>query len=149
MVESNMIIEEVTPQSGDYKIAKDIRERVLRKPLGLTFTEQDMAEDQADIHFIMKDPANGVVAGTVVMKPLSDSNWRLRQLAVEPKYQGQNIGGFLTRHCEGFARQKGAQKVILHSRLNVVKFYQNMGYVSVGEEFYEVGIPHFRMEKVL
>jgi len=147
MIESSMSIQEVSPQSSDYKAALDIRERVLRKPLGMTFSDQDIAEDQADVHFVIKDA--GTVAGTVVMKPTNDGNWRLRQLAVEPKYQGQNIGGFLTRHCEGFARSKGAQKIVLHSRLNVVKFYQAMGYITVSEEFYEVGIPHFKMEKTL
>jgi predicted GNAT family N-acyltransferase len=147
MLESSMSVQEISLQSGDYKAALDIRERVLRKPLGMTFTDQDLAEDQNDIHFVIKDA--GVVAGTVVMKPMSDGNWRLRQLAVEPKYQGQNIGGFLTRHCEGYARSKGAKKIVLHSRLNVVKFYQAMNYITIGEEFYEVGIPHFKMEKTL
>jgi len=37
----------------------------------------------------------------------------------------------------------------LHARSPVVEFYQKSGYAIIGESFEEVGIQHFRMQKVL
>jgi predicted GNAT family N-acyltransferase len=39
--------------------------------------------------------------------------------------------------------------MVLHARETAVPFYNALGYNSVGAQFEEVGIPHFRMEKAL
>ena len=142
-----MDIREINPQSPEYSTAVNLRERVLRKPLGFDFTESEMAEDASDTHFIMTD--GDEIAGTVVLKKESPELMRLRQLAVEPKYQGRNIGGFLISHCEAFAQKSGAKKIKMHARNSVVKFYEKYGYVVVSDQFTEVGLPHFEMEKSL
>ncbi len=38
-------------------------------------------------------------------------------------------------------------KITLHARKNAVPFYLALGYKIIGEEFEEVGLPHFEMEK--
>ena len=47
------------------------------------------------------------------------------------------------------ARATGIKKIEFHARKTAVKFYQKLGYHLEGEEFLEVGIPHFKMEKNL
>jgi predicted GNAT family N-acyltransferase len=37
----------------------------------------------------------------------------------------------------------------MHARKNAIGFYEKMGYKSSGQEFEEVTIPHFVMEKAL
>lgn len=142
-----MFIQEIKIGSEDYKKALDIRDRVLRKPLGLEFTRAEYDADKNDTHFILKDGT--AVAGTVTLKEIDDKILKLRQLAVEPKYQGRNIGSFLTRHCEDYAKQNGYVKIVLHARLTVVKFYLKKGYKIISDEFTEVGLPHHKMEKIL
>jgi predicted GNAT family N-acyltransferase len=50
---------------------------------------------------------------------------------------------------EEVSKKMGYSKMILHARKVVVLFYQKQGYRTLGEEFLEVGIPHFKMEKDL
>jgi predicted GNAT family N-acyltransferase len=40
-------------------------------------------------------------------------------------------------------------QIQLHARSNAVKFYKSMKYEIVSEQFLEVGIPHFKMQKIL
>jgi predicted GNAT family N-acyltransferase len=37
----------------------------------------------------------------------------------------------------------------MHARINSIGFYEKMGYKKRGEEFVEVTIPHYLMEKFL
>jgi predicted GNAT family N-acyltransferase len=37
----------------------------------------------------------------------------------------------------------------MHARSNAVGFYEKVGYRTIGEQFMEVTIPHFIMEKKL
>ncbi|NOZ36403.1 MAG: GNAT family N-acetyltransferase [Chlorobi bacterium] len=41
------------------------------------------------------------------------------------------------------------QKIVLHARKTAVSFYLKLNYKIISEQFYEVGIPHFKMRKML
>jgi predicted GNAT family N-acyltransferase len=51
--------------------------------------------------------------------------------------------------AENIARDLGYKKLCMHARKTAVGFYQKLGYGIAGEEFVEVTIPHFIMEKAL
>jgi predicted GNAT family N-acyltransferase len=38
---------------------------------------------------------------------------------------------------------------MMHARKTAVPFYERIGYQVAGEEFLEVGIPHYEMRKLL
>jgi ribosomal protein S18 acetylase RimI-like enzyme len=74
---------------------------------------------------------------------------RLRQMAVLNNLQGKGIGRALMQFAENIARDRGFQKITMHARQTAVGFYEKLGYRVCGQEFEEVTIPHYVMEKLL
>jgi GNAT superfamily N-acetyltransferase len=74
---------------------------------------------------------------------------RLRQMAVLNDLQGKGIGRALMNFAENLARDRGYKTMSMHARKNAVGFYEKMGYSVAGDEFIELTIPHYIMEKKL
>ena len=126
----------------------DLRRRVLRRPLGLDFTTEDL-ERERDDRFCCAVAQNGSVVGCLLLSSNGPRSRRMRQVAVEPLLQGKGIGRILVLYSEEICRSLEIETIVLHARLNVVPFYKRLGYNVVGEEFEEVSIPHLRMIKEL
>lgn len=137
------IIEFGTPEF-DEEIA--LRDKVLRKPLGLEYTAAQIADEWDSIHLGVYH-SGGQLLGCLVLKPLPDGEWKMRQVAVDPEWQGKGLGGMLVEFSEKYLIRKGAFKMVLHARDTAVEFYRSLGYSIVGDPFTEVGIPHRAMEK--
>jgi hypothetical protein len=123
----------------------DLREEVLRKPLGLSLRNEDLSRDNSNEIFIAIH--EGKVVGTVFLQPLENNEAQLRAMAVYNEWQGKGIGRMLVNALEEYAWANGFSKVVLHSRKVAMGFYSNLGYQHYGSEFTEVGIPHYMMEK--
>lgn len=129
--------------SGDYAKALDLRLNVLRLPLGLTFTDADIAAERDEVCLAAFD-ASGAVVGSVNLVP--HPRWaKLRQMAVAPGWQGQGIGAQLIEAAKQWASESGREEILLHARVTAVGFYEKFGWAAEGEAFTEVGIPHRRM----
>jgi len=74
---------------------------------------------------------------------------RLRQMAVLNDLQGKGIGRALMNFAENLARDSGYKILSMHARKNSIGFYEKMGYNIKGDEFVEITIPHYLMEKKL
>ena len=123
----------------------ELRDRVLRIPLGLSVRNDDLSPDVHDILLIAC--RNSEVLGCVILHPLDNKVVRLRAMAVAPEYQGTGIGRLLVKDAERVAREEGFRRIILHARMVVHSFYEKLGYARQGEVFTEVGIPHVLMQK--
>lgn len=124
-----------------------LREAILRQPLGLSLQQEDLSGDAEDDIFIAVDA--GRVVGCLMRKPLPGAVAKLRQMAVAEEQQGRGIGRMLMNAAEGDSRELGFKKISLHARKQVTAFYSGLGYQVKGEEFEEVTIPHLLMEKDL
>jgi len=51
--------------------------------------------------------------------------------------------------AENIARDRGYKTLSMHARKNATGFYEKMGYKVASDEFTEVTIPHYVMEKEL
>jgi ribosomal protein S18 acetylase RimI-like enzyme len=51
--------------------------------------------------------------------------------------------------AENIARDRGFKIVRMHARANAIGFYEKVGYKVRGEQFIEITIPHYVMEKQL
>lgn len=126
-----------------------LRQRVLRDPLGLVYSEADLAAERADRHLVGFD-GETVIGGLLVQERGQEPGvWKIRQVAVEPSRQGKGIGRGLMAVAEAAAREAGITQLVLNSRETVCGFYETLGYVAEGERFIEVGIPHRRMRLCL
>ncbi len=138
----------LAPYAGpDYQAAVALRRAVLRTPLGLDFTADQLAAEAADTHFAAFDGDR--LVGAVVMTPYKADTVKLRQMAVSPEAQGQGVGAALLQAFEAHARAAGLTGITLAARVTAQCFYARNGYAAEGDVFEEVTIPHIRMTKAL
>jgi predicted GNAT family N-acyltransferase len=141
-----MNIREVPWGSDLYEASVRFRDRVLREPLGLEISAIDTQGEDSQFHIAAVDE-DGKIAGTVVLKPLSRSLVKLRQMAVDQTRQKAGIGRKLVEFAEFVARREGYQRIELHARQTARGFYEKLAYESTGVEFLEATLPHIKMFK--
>lgn len=132
-------------QSSQYYQALALRDKVLRAPLGLFFSGEDILAEQAYTHFIMLQEDQ--VVATAQMVNTGNGTGKMRQVAVDFEFQSKGLGGKLVNFIENWARESGLNGITLHARETAVAFYEKRNYSKKGESFMEVEIPHFFMEK--
>lgn len=125
----------------------NLRNEILRKPLGLHFSKEELEQEKDDI--LMGAFEDDRLLGCCLLTRMDDGTVRLRQMAVPNNMQGKGIGRALMIFAENIARDLGYKKLCMHARKTAVGFYQKLGYGITGDEFVEVTIPHYIMEKVL
>jgi len=124
-----------------------LRHEILRKPLGLTFDEAELEKEKEDI--LIGAFEDDRLLGCCLLSPMDSSTIRLRQMAVPKNMQGKGIGRALMIFAENIARDQGYKRLCMHARRSAIGFYEKLGYAVSGDEFVEVTIPHFTMEKSL
>ncbi len=133
--------------SREYRAALQLRDELLRKPLGLSLSDEDLSGEVRQLHLAGFDSHGGLVAYLQLQPGAGGDEMRMRQAAGAAARQGRGIGGALVAEAEERVRDAGFRRVVLHAREVVVGFYESLGYSRVGGRFLEVGIPHFKMEK--
>jgi ribosomal protein S18 acetylase RimI-like enzyme len=133
--------------SKEYKQMIDLRHQVLRKPLGLEFTKEELEREKNDM--LIAAYEDDRMLGCCILTEVEPDKVRLRQMAVISGLQGKGIGRVLMQFAENLARDRGYKKLTMHARKAVIGFYEKLGYKVAGEEFEEVTIPHYVMEKSL
>lgn len=136
------------PYGSDiYRQSLVLREAILRTPLGLELTDEELVDDADRRHFCAL--FDGAVVGTVSLKRLDGETLQLRQMAVAEDRRRERIGARLLARAEDWARREGYRQIVLHARLGAEGFYARYGYRTEGEPFDEHTIPHIRMTKRL
>lgn len=131
----------------EYKQMVDLRYNMLRKPLGLSFAEEELEKEKNDILIGCFDDDR--LEGCCMLVPVDKITVQLRQMAVTSGLQGKGIGRVLMQFAENISRDQGYRKIIMHARKTATGFYEKLGYKISGEEFTEVTIPHYQMQKNL
>ena len=142
-----MALKQIDHGTREYEQMLKLRNEILRKPLGLTYSHDELAREKEDILIGAFDD-DEMLACCLLTKE-DNKSLRLRQMAVQNNLQGKGIGASMMNFAELLARDKGFQKLIMHARKTALGFYEKLGYKVVGDEFIEVTIPHYVMEKKL
>ena len=142
-----MALKQIDHGTKEYEQMVNLRNDMLRRPLGLHFTPDELDREKEDILIGAFD--EDVILACCLMTKVDSKSLRLRQMAVQNNMQGKGIGASLMSFAETLARDKGFKKLTMHARKNALGFYEKLGYKVVGDEFEEVTIPHFVMEKRL
>lgn len=138
------IIEHGTPE---YQKMVKLREDILRKPLGLGFTTNELEQEKSNMLIGAFEEED--ILGCCMLVEENPEIVRLRQMAVLNDLQGKGIGRAIMHFAENIARDRGYSILSMHARKNAIGFYEKMGYKVTGDEFTEVTIPHYVMEKKL
>jgi GNAT superfamily N-acetyltransferase len=131
----------------EYEQMVALRRQMLRRPLGLDFTEQELQSEEKNVLLGCFDEE--VMEGCCMLVETVPGTVRLRQMAVLSGLQGKGIGRVLMSFAENVARDRQFQKIIMHARTSTVPFFEKLGYHVTGEPFIELTIQHVVMEKEL
>lgn len=111
----------ISPQIIEYKSKKydemiALRHKILREPLGLTFSEEDLQKDKDDFLLAVYISRGHHIAACCILTPIDKQNVKLRQMAVDDKLQNMRIGESMLSFAEHIATKKGFKVVTLHAR---------------------------------
>ncbi len=143
-----MYFTEVDFATPDFDLCLDLRNRILRIPLQLEFNRVDIEKEYDQLHFAVFSNKRNLIA-CLTLAIVGPQQVKMRQVAVEETMQGKGIGRFIVEHSEHWCRTNAVNKIVLHARLNAVPFYKRIHYKTIGNQFTEVNIPHYKMEKIL
>ena len=138
---------EIVFGSAGYDLACELRQEMLRVPLGMNLYDEDLSAEAGQRHFGLFD--GGELVACVIAVHVSREEVKLRQMAVSAARQGEGLGRQILCEVERRMVEKGYAKASLHARVSALGFYEKVGYAVVSEEFMEIGIPHRKMEKRL
>lgn len=138
---------QISVRDRAYDLEKELRNRVLRLPLGLRLSEQDVRDEDKQIHLAAVDEQGKVVGCALIA--FEGNSARIRQMAVEEAFRGKGIGTELVRRAEEVVRGRNIRTVTLHARVSAREFYEKLGYTAASGVFTEVTIPHVEMAKNL
>ncbi len=133
--------------SKEYKQMVDLRTQILRKPLGLNFSEEDLQKEKDNL--LIAAYEDDEMLGCCMLIQIAPDTVQLRQMAVKAGLQGKGIGRVLMQFAENIARDRGNRRIFMHARKSAAGFYEKLGYKIAGKEFTELNIPHYNMEKQL
>jgi N-acetylglutamate synthase-like GNAT family acetyltransferase len=142
-----MPIKQIDHGTKEYQQMVDLRNEILRKPLGLNFASEELSREKEDILIAVFEEEK--ILGCCLLTKVDNQCVRLRQMAVQNNLQGKGIGASMMNYAENVARDAGYQKVIMHARKTATGFYEKLGYKISGKQFDEITIPHYVMEKKL
>jgi predicted GNAT family N-acyltransferase len=142
-----MGLKQIDHDSNEYKQMVALRNTILRQPLGLSFSDDELKREKEDILIAAFDDDD--MLGCCVLSEIGNNTVRLRQMAVPNNLQGKGIGASIMSFAENLARDKGYKCLMMHARNTAIGFYEKFGFKTIGDEFIEVGVPHHVMEKKL
>jgi N-acetylglutamate synthase-like GNAT family acetyltransferase len=133
--------------SPEYLQMVQLRNEILRRPLGLKFDPSELEKEKDEILIAAFEEEK--MLGCCMLIKCGPDGVRLRQMAVLPTLQGKGIGRALMQFAENIARDMGYKRIMMHARKSATGFYEKLGYEVTSTEFEEVTLPHVVMEKGL
>ena len=125
----------------DFLLAQQIRTAVFVQEQGVDVLDEYDAFEEASQHYLV----------SVKSKAVATARWRftasgikLERFAVLPNFRGEGIGQYLVKQMIEEV-QKHNKPIYLHAQIQVVDFYQKLGFEKEGLLFEEAGIQHFKM----
>ena len=131
----------------EYRQMVKLRDDLLRKPLGLTFSKEELESEKENMLIAAFEDDD--ILGCCMLVEKDHETARLRQMAVLNNLQGKGVGSAILQFAENLARDRGYKKIMMHARKNTAEFFEKCGYKVSGTEFMELTIPHYQMIKEL
>lgn len=138
---------EFNTESEEYQQALDLRQKILRLPVGLNLYDEDLSLEKDQLHFGLLSDDRIIACVTAV--PLDKNRAKIRQMAVSTDYQRKGLGHKLFESCIQELKDRGVSEVILDARSTAVDFYKKAGFSICSDEFTQVRVPHYKMSKKL
>lgn len=128
----------------------EIRRRVFIEGQGVPLElELDGLDEEAEHLLAWRlEPAPPTPIGTARFRETPEG-LKAERVAVLDAERGRGVGRALMTAIEDQGRARRASSVVLHAQVEVIAFYERLGYEAEGEVFSEAGIDHRVMSKRL
>ena len=93
-----------------------LRDEVLRAPLGLKFSKEDLLAEKDELRYGLLDSA-GKLAACLLVRVIGASYFKLRQMAVREELRGRGVGRELVQKVEGELKKKNKTTIELNARI--------------------------------
>lgn len=119
-----------------------IRAIVFMEEQGVSCSEEMDGHDFGAVHILGEVDGEPVACGRIRFQ--SDRAF-LQRLAVRQAWRKKKLGSALLTFMLDECRAEGFHRFELHAQTRAMGFYRKHGFVAIGEEFEEAGIPHVHM----
>ncbi|MFN8356925.1 MAG: GNAT family N-acetyltransferase [Spirosomataceae bacterium] len=129
-------IEKVDLLSNYYNQSLILREKILRKPLGLVISQEQIENEKKTnyFHFIAK--SNDRVVSALTMR-INKNNIQTCQIATDNDFRRQGIGKNLLEYGEAYVSSLiEREEFIVFSRLDSLLFYEKCNYKYKDDKIY-------------
>nr|WP_326126403.1 GNAT family N-acetyltransferase [uncultured Oscillibacter sp.] len=133
--------------SPEYRETLELRNRVMRIPLGLDIHREDFSCEKESSIIGAFDGEQLLGVGVMSHKDV----FKVEYLCVDFHLQGTGVGGELLDRLEAMAAEQGGKVMYLDARVTAQPFYAHRGYETTSEVFIMecAPVPHVAMEKPL
>lgn len=109
------------------------------------YNDIDELDKDAVHQFLRKD--GEIIAYSRLLKPGTRfTDYSIGRVVVKPSERGTGLGVKMMEEAKGFILNKwNAPKIKVSAQKYLRKFYEDLGFKIVTEEYLEDGIPHFGM----
>ena len=131
-----------TPQ--EMTMCRRIRERVFCEEQNISKEAEFDGFDNVSDHFLcFKD---NVAIGTGRLRKIDSEEYKIERMAVTKTERLKGVGKLIMDAIvKDWAKKRNSENLILHSQVQVTPFYEQLGFKSVGNNFFEEGINHIKM----
>lgn len=145
-VMEEIVLKEIRYGSGEYEMTRELRNRIMRAPIGLSIYDQDYTFE-VNSRMVGAFLGSNMLGCSIVGK--MDGEYCLDFLCIDDKMQKSGIGSLLLKDVEEWIRRQGAPVLILEARVTAQKFYEKHGYEAYGEIYLMEKSPvdHIMMRK--
>ena len=92
---------------------------------------------------------DNVCIGTARLHMSNDGSGQIGRMAVLAAFRNRGLGLQIMNVLIGVAQSKGLSSLMLHAQVDVIPFYEKLGFIADGPSYMEAGIPHRNMMMVL
>ena len=131
---------------AEMSAALGLRHDVFCVEQGVPENEELDGRDDEGIHLVAV--ADGELLGTCRVLMVG-ATAQFSRLAVRRSARRRGIATALLDEAEVETRAAGGNRLVLHAQTYARELYETAGYRPRGREFWEAGIEHIAMEKVL
>ncbi|MBY0263989.1 MAG: GNAT family N-acetyltransferase [Holosporales bacterium] len=116
---TNVIFKVIPHGSSEYITAIQLSEGILRRPLGLTFSLEELEKEKGYIQ--IAGLRSDEVIATAALVPEGES-LKMRRVVVRNDLQKQGVGSAMLNFCEEYARKSEFKEIYCHARDTAIPF---------------------------
>lgn len=140
-----LLVKKVDYHSPEYEQVLKIRTKVFIQEQGVP-RELELEHEQFSTFYLGSVNQLPVVTGRY--REVAENVFKIERVATLVAYRGQGLGKQLMQAMLDDLNKRSdlEREIYLNSQESAVPFYLKLGFKVEGEEFYEAGIKHFKMQ---